>query len=99
CGPGFQLTTTFTSLTVRNALRERPRVILTTHVNFAKAAYWLKKLSKGRYGAVAHGVGVWAMHDRRCARPLRSADRLVAVSNFTRDRLAQQIGLGIGKIG
>jgi glycosyltransferase involved in cell wall biosynthesis len=80
-------------------LRERPRVILTTHVNFAKAAHWLKRLSKVRYGAVAHGVDVWSLQDPALARALRSADRLVAVSNFTRDRLVEQIGLAKDRIG
>lgn len=97
--PRFQRTPAFTSQIVMSALRERPRAIFTTHVNFAKAAHWLRRITGVRYGAVAHGVDVWSLKDRSLTRALRSADRLVAVSNFTRDRLVQQINLAKDQIG
>jgi glycosyltransferase involved in cell wall biosynthesis len=97
--PGLQRTAAFTSQIVKAALRERPQVIFTTHVNFAKAAHWLRKVMRVHYGAVAHGVDVWSLQDQALVRALSSADKLVAVSNFTRERLAERLGVSKDRIG
>ncbi len=57
--PAGQRTVAFTRLLVANALRERPDLIVSTHVNFAQVGHWLRKFTGARFAAVAHGVDVW----------------------------------------
>ena len=40
----------------QSAARERPDIVVTTHVNFAPVAHWLRKLFHIPYVAVGHGV-------------------------------------------
>lgn len=96
--PSGQRTVAFTRLLVANALRERPDLIVSTHVNFAQVGYWLRKLAGTRFAAVAHGVDVWGGDVRGfrasgMLRALKAADRVLAVSNFTRERLIADAGL------
>ena len=78
--------------------RKRPDIVVTTHVNFAPVAHWLQKLLRIPYAAVGHGVEVWEISNRRIGNALRAADRLLAVSNFTRSRMASALGLDADRI-
>ncbi len=96
--PAGQRTVAFTRLLLANALRERPDLTVSTHVNFAQVGYWLRKLTGARFAAVAHGVDVWGgdvhgFRARGMLRALKAADRVLAVSNFTRERLIADAGL------
>ena len=88
-----QRTAAFTVELLRCAVRERPDLIITTHVNFTPIAHWLKKLFKIPFIAIGHGVEVWQIQSGQVRRALRNADRLLAVSEFTRKQMA--IGLSI----
>jgi glycosyltransferase involved in cell wall biosynthesis len=83
----------------RAALTERPDLILSTHVHFSRAASWLKSILGVRYAVVAHGVDVWDLRSRQLVRALRRADRLLAVSNFTRQRMLRDLGVSPDRIG
>jgi glycosyltransferase involved in cell wall biosynthesis len=82
----------------RSGARERPDFVVTTHVNFAPVAHWLQKLFRIPYVAVGHGVEVWEIGNKRIRRALRAADRLLAVSDFTRLRMASTLGLDANRI-
>src|SRR5438034_7710953 len=88
-----QRTAAFTVELLRRAVPERPDLIITAHVNFTPIAYWLKKLLKVPFIALGHGVEVWQIQSGQVQRALRNADRLLAVSEFTRKQMA--IGLSI----
>ena len=75
------------------AIRERPDFIITAHVNFAPVAYWLQKLFRIPYVAVGHGVEVWEIRSRPVRSALQAANRLIAVSHFTRERMASTLGV------
>src|ERR1051325_4783274 len=51
----------FTTQLLTHALRERPDLILSTHVNFTPIAKWLKRMAGIPYAAIAHGVDVWGV--------------------------------------
>jgi glycosyltransferase involved in cell wall biosynthesis len=78
---------------------ERPDLVVTAHVNFAPVAYWLQKLFHIPYAAVGHGVEVWEIRSKRVRRALCSADCLLAVSEFTRSRMASALALDANNIG
>ena len=80
-------TPAFSSQLVLHALREKPDLILTTHVNFAPVAAWLKKTLGIPFAAGAHGVDVWGIQRKRLVHALHSANRVLAVSQHTRQRL------------
>ena len=101
---GIQRTLAYSRLLAVNALRDRPDLIVSTHVNFAQMGYWLQKFAGMRFAAVAHGVDVWGEDVRgiRAAdmlRALKAADRVLAVSHFTRDRLIADVGMAEEKVG
>jgi len=93
-----QRTAAFTVELLRCAGRERPDLIITTHVNFTPIAHWLKKLFKIPFIAIGHGVEVWQIQSIRVRRALRSADRLLAVSEFTRKRMANALSISSNAI-
>jgi len=97
--PARLRTAAFTTRLLTSALKHRPELILSTHVNFAPVAAWLKRLRPVCFAAVAHGVDVWGENRRQMDAALRQADRLLAVSQFTRQRLLDAGGFQSDKIG
>jgi len=79
-------------------LWQRPKLILSTHVNFTLAAYWLKRIAGIPYWTVAHGVDAWEIDNPALQKALKSADRILAVSNYTRDRLIEEQSLDPSRI-
>jgi len=67
--------------------RFRPDHVISTHLNFGPAAHWAKRVYGTPYTLIAHGIDVH--EDLSAARraALRAADRLIAVSSWTRQRL------------
>jgi glycosyltransferase involved in cell wall biosynthesis len=69
---------------------KRPNLIISTHINFIIVADWLKRIAHIPYGVVAHGIEVWNLENPNLQQALKNADRIVAVSNYTRDRLLHE---------
>jgi glycosyltransferase involved in cell wall biosynthesis len=74
-------------------IARRPHLIVTTHLHFAPAAHWLKKVAGVPYWVVAHGVEAWDIKSGKLKAALQDADRILAVSNYTRERLLAEVGL------
>jgi glycosyltransferase involved in cell wall biosynthesis len=68
-------------------LWQRPNLVISTHINFTPAAYWLKRLTGIPYWIVAHGTEVWNIQRPALQKALYHADRILAVSSYTRDRI------------
>jgi glycosyltransferase involved in cell wall biosynthesis len=84
---------------VLQALIHRPDLILSTHLNFILAAYWIKRLIGTPYWVIAHGVEAWDIQRLDLRVALQSADRILCVSNYTRDRLVKEQALDPDKVG
>ncbi|MBD2129878.1 glycosyltransferase [Microcoleus sp. ZQ-A2] len=91
-------TVAFAAQLLGTGLWQRPNLIITTHLNFTVAAYWLKRLTGIPYWTVAHGIEAWNIQHPALQNALREADRILAVSSYTRDRLLQEQNLDPGKI-
>jgi glycosyltransferase involved in cell wall biosynthesis len=76
----------------------KPDLVVATHLNFTLAAYWLKCFAGVPYWTVAHGVEAWNIQRPNLQRALHSADRILAVSGYTRDRLIEEQNLDPAKI-
>jgi glycosyltransferase involved in cell wall biosynthesis len=91
-------TIAFTCKLLRAAWRERPDLILTTHVNFAPVAHVLQKVLQIPFVALGNGIEVWSISSRPVRQALRAADMLLAISECTRLRMAKEIGVVPSKI-
>ena len=69
---------------------QHPDLIITTHLNFTPVAYWLKQITGIPYWTVAHGVEAWNIQRPALKNALKNADKILAVSNYTRDRLLKE---------
>ena len=80
------------------AWRQLPDLIITTHLNFSPVADQLKRQLGIPYWVVAHGVEAWNLSNSRLQRALHHADRILAVSHYTRDRLLQEQALDPARV-
>ncbi|WP_088240459.1 glycosyltransferase [Calothrix rhizosoleniae] len=88
----------FAAQIIGQGLLQRPDLIITTHLNFTVAAHLLKRLTGIPYWTIAHGIEAWNIQNPELQVALRNADRILAVSNFTRDRLLKEQNLDPKKI-
>lgn len=73
--------------------------IILGHINLAVAGFCIKKLFPAKeIILITHGIEIWAKLSGIKDRLIRKADRVLAVSNFTRDRIIQIHGLSSTKI-
>jgi glycosyltransferase involved in cell wall biosynthesis len=91
-------TPAFASQVLAFSLWRRPSLVIATHLNFTLAAYWLKRFKGVPYWAVAHGVDAWNIKRTALKTALHHADRIIAVSSYTRDRLIKEQNLDPAKI-
>jgi len=83
---------------LRHAWRERPGLIVSTHLNFGPLAMLARRNFGAPYILVAHGIDAWGITNASRKRSLLKADLTLAVSNYTRDRLIQEVGLAADRV-
>ena len=88
----------YTAQLVALALWQRPKLIIATHLNFTVVAYWLKKVTGIPYWTVAHGIEAWGIKRPQLTRALHHADKVLAVSSYTRQRLINEQNLASDKV-
>jgi glycosyltransferase involved in cell wall biosynthesis len=81
-----------------HALADRPACVLSTHLHFLPALRLLRGWSGIPYAGVLHGIESWRISSRTRAESMRQADRLLAVSQFTRDHVVQNHGIDPNRI-
>ncbi|BAZ47933.1 glycosyltransferase [Nostoc sp. NIES-4103] len=91
--PSSLRTPAFAAQLISLGFWQRPNLILSTHLNFSVPAYVLKRLLGIPYWVVAHGIEVWNLQNSARQTALKHADRILAVSHYTRDRLLQEQNL------
>jgi glycosyltransferase involved in cell wall biosynthesis len=77
---------------------QRPDLIITTHLNFTRVAYWLKRLFGIPYLTIAHGVEAWNIQHPDLNRGLTNADLILAISRYTSNRLVEEQNLDPNKV-
>lgn len=92
-------TTIFALQLLTYGWRNRPALIITTHLNFAVVAYWLNLIFGVPYWIIAHGIEAWSIQNSHLSKALRHADKILAVSTYTRERLANEIQVPSSAIG
>ncbi len=91
-------TAIFSGQVLFGGISRGPKLVISTHINFAPAAYRLKQLTGIPYWAVAHGVDAWNIQNSAIKKSLHHADLLVPVGGYTRDRLIAEENLDPSKL-
>ncbi|MEI6429032.1 MAG: glycosyltransferase family 4 protein [Pseudanabaena sp. ELA607] len=91
-------TVMFIKLLLNKAWQEKPQLIITTHVHFAVMGLILQRLWGIPYWIIAHGVEVWDLKSPLMISALKNADQILAVSEYTRQRLIKEQNIAANKI-
>jgi glycosyltransferase involved in cell wall biosynthesis len=91
--PRWTWTISFALVVIWRALLERPDLIITTHLNFAPFALLVNKLAKIPFWVSLHGYEAWNIQRPSQRRAVATADLLLSVSAFTRDRVMGNYGV------
>lgn len=96
--PKILQTPHFAANLIFRAIRERPSLILCGHLNFAPVALWIHRLTKTPYWIIVYGTDAWDIQNQDKIKALHSADKIISISTYTRDRLIEEQGLPPEKI-
>jgi len=77
---------------------QRPNLVLSTHINYAIACYLLKRINGTNYWFVAHGIEVWSTQKTSHKLALQGAEKIIAVSEYTKTRLIKEQNISPQKI-
>lgn len=76
--------------------RTRPDFVWCAHINFGVLSYWIHRVFRVPYALVVYGIEAWSVLSERQKNALRHAKHVVAISEFTKTRVMQQVQ-GIGR--
>ena len=91
-------TPAFAAQIITQGFLQRPDIIISSHLNFTVAAYWLKCMTGIPYWTVAHGIDAWNIQNPVLINALDHADLILAVSSYTRERLIKEQNLNPSKV-
>ena len=83
---------------ILGAVSKRPKLILCGHIHFSPVALWIQRLTKIPYWIIVYGTDAWDVQDAGKIKALHSADKIISISTYTRDRLIEEQGLLSEKI-
>lgn len=89
CWPRWLQTLLLAARNTFGGIWQRPVVVIATHINYSVACDWLKQLIGIHYWVVVHGLEVRDIQKPILRGASYHADRIIAVSEYTRDRLLQ----------
>lgn len=69
----------------------RPTLVIAGHINYAPICFFFSKLMGYRYIVLTYGIEVWDMGSASKKSALKAAKSIVAISNYTKNRLIEQI--------
>lgn len=96
--PDFLRILHFASNLIVGTLIKQPNLIICGHLNFAPVAFWLHRLTGIPYWILVYGVDAWMVQDKWKIAALHTAEKIVSISGYTRDRLIKEQNLPFDKI-
>jgi len=79
-------------------LIDRPDLIIVGHVHFCPVAYMIKRLFKTPFWIVAYGIESWDIRNDLIRKSLLASDRILSMSDFTKERMVSELNIPAGKI-
>ncbi|HVF40556.1 MAG TPA: glycosyltransferase family 4 protein [Gemmatimonadaceae bacterium] len=95
---GRMRTVVFGATALRQVARRKPDHVISTHVNFGPVAHVAKRTLGTGFTVVAHGIDVHSGLPRATLAALRAANRIVVVSEWTRQRVLSLQGIDGSRI-
>ncbi|MFP5274451.1 glycosyltransferase [Coleofasciculus sp.] len=93
------LQTIFLAITIIvQGIWQRPSLVISTHINYAIACYILQRINGVPYWFIAHGTEVWSTQIKSHKLVLQGAEKVIAVSEYTRERLIKEQNIDADKI-
>lgn len=80
----------FASQVLYAALTQKPDLIICGHINFSPLALHIFKLLNVPYWVIVHGIDAWDLQDISKINALKSAPKIISVSDYTRDRIIKE---------
>ncbi|MEQ9481822.1 glycosyltransferase family 4 protein [Coleofasciculus sp. F4-SAH-05] len=77
---------------------QRPSLVVSTHINYAIACYILQRINGVPYWFIAHGIEVWSTERKSHKLVLQGAEKVIAVSEYTRQRIIKEQNIDTDKI-
>lgn len=79
------------AIILTKALIHRPGLIITTEINYyVVLCHWLRQWFGIPYWAILHGIEAWGIKKPAYQQALQGAERVIAVSHYTRDRVLSE---------
>jgi phosphatidyl-myo-inositol dimannoside synthase len=80
------------------AFWQRPDLIICGHINFSPVALLIFNLLKIPYWVVVYGTDAWDIEDTAKISGLKAAQKIVSISEYTRERIVKEQGISAEKI-
>lgn len=88
----------FALMLIAGALIARPSLIVCGHLNFAPVAFLIHRLTGIPYWICVYGADAWDIQARWKKQALVSAEKIISISGYTRDRLIREQALNPERI-
>ena len=96
--PRFLQTPYFSLTLISGILKKKPNLILCGHINFSPVAFWIHRLTRIPYWIIVYGTDAWEVRDQGKIQALHSADKVISIGTYTRDRLIDEQNISLDKI-
>jgi len=83
----FLHTPLFVAQLLFSAIKDSPDLIICGHINFSPLAAKISRLLKIPYWLIVHGIDAWNVEDSSKIDGLKSAQKIISVSDYTRNRI------------
>ena len=80
------------------ALLQRPDLIICGHINFSPLALRIFSLLGIPYWVIVYGIDVWDLEDAPKISALKTAQKIVSISGYTRDRIVTEQKISTDRI-
>jgi phosphatidylinositol alpha-1,6-mannosyltransferase len=94
----FLHTPMFALLVLWAALQQRPDLIICGHINFSPLALRIFDLLKIPYWVIVYGIDAWDIKDTPRMAALKSAQKIVSIGEYTRDRIVKEQNISPDRI-
>lgn len=75
----------------REVIFSKPTFIICGHINFSPLCYMIQKFLRIKYAILTHGVEVWNISGKLKLKALKQAYLITSISNFTKDKIIEQV--------
>jgi len=80
------------------AFQQRPDLIICGHINFSPLALRVFDLFKIPYWVIVYGIDAWDIKDAPRMSALKSAQKIISIGEYTRDRIAKEQNISPDRI-